>query len=314
MASGAIYSRSQEPAKETREASVTGADFTIQGEYVGKLKNPIWGQSQIGIQVVALGKGVFSARLYYGGLPGQGAIHGVCETWKGATGAEGVVLWSGKRGMRIASPNAWIYDEVGGVEGSLTRVERKSTTLGLPPTRDAVVLFDGEAHHLKDAKVENGLLQIGAITDFPVGNFRLHLEFRTPFTPTARDQGRGNSGVYIQRRYEVQILDSFGLEGKFNECGSLYRQTRPDLNMALPPMTWQTYDIEFTAARFDHCGQKVCPARITLFHNGVAVHYQREIISKTGAGQPEGAEARPILFQNHSDKVEFRNMWIELKN
>lgn len=289
-------------------------DFLVQGEYVGQLRTPIWNQSKVGLQVVALGKGHFSARLHYGGLPGQGAILGVCEKWSGATSADGVVLWSGKRAIRIATPNVWIYDETGAVEGILTRVERTSPTLGLPPAKNAFVLFDGDAHHLKDVKIENGLLQTGAMTDFPVGSFRLHLEFRTPFTPEARDQGRGNSGVYIQRRYEVQILDSFGLEGKFNECGSLYRQTPPDFNMAYPPMTWQTYDIEFTAARFDPCHQKICPARITLFHNGVGVHYQREISSKTGAGQPEGPEALPILFQNHRDKVEFRNIWIELRN
>jgi Domain of Unknown Function (DUF1080) len=300
----------QEPGKSDVRAAGVEADFAVQGEYVGQVRTPIWGRTSVGLQVVALGKGGFNARLYYGGLPGQGAILGVCETWRGATGSDGVVLWSGKRGMRIASPNAWVYDEQGGVEGTLTRVERKSSTLGLPAPRGAAVLFDGEAHQLKDAKIENGLLQTGAMTEFPVKDFRLHLEFRTPFTPEARDQGRGNSGVYIQRRYEVQILDSFGLEGKFNECGSLYRQTPPDFNMAFPPMTWQTYDIEFSGARFDACGQRVCPARITLFHNGVAVHYQREIASKTGAGQAEGAEPLPILFQNHRDKVEFRNIWL----
>src|SRR5262249_34742326 len=84
----------------------------------------------------------------------------------------------------------------------------------------------------------------------PAGPFRLHLEYRTPYMPTARDQARGNSGVYIQRRYEVQILDSFGLDGAFNEAGSLYRQTPPDLNMAFPPLTWQTYDIWFTPPQF----------------------------------------------------------------
>jgi hypothetical protein len=312
LVAGVLVSNSlgQENTPSSTETPPADVDFTMQGEYVGSLRAPVWGRSAFGLQVVAQGKGNFTARLYYGGLPGAGAILGVCETWKGGTTSDGVVLRSGGRSMRLASPYGWIYDERGGVEGSCTRVERKSSTLGLNPPPNAQVLFDGEPHLLKDAKTENGLLQIGAITDFPVSDFRMHVEFRTPFTPAARNQGRGNSGVYIQRRYEVQILDSFGLEGKFNECGSLYRQTPPDFNMTLPPMTWQTYDIEFTAARFNACGQKCVPAKITLFHNGVAVHYEREIAGKTGAGQPEGPEAMPILFQNHKDKVEFRNIWI----
>jgi hypothetical protein len=153
-------------------------------------------------------------------------------------------------------------------------------------------------------------MEVGAITKRKFTDFRLHLEFRTPYMPAARGQGRGNSGVYIQQRYEVQILDSFGLVGEFNECGSLYRQTPPDLNMCLPPLAWQTYDIVFTAARFDpETKAKTAPARITVFHNGVAVHDDRAIASKTGAGQPEAPTPNPILFQNHSDPVRFRNVW-----
>lgn len=312
VCAGSIVVGQETPAAQDKIAALE-AEFEIQGEYVGNSVRPIWGKKQLGLQVVALGKLQFAARVYYGGLPGAGAVLGVSESWKGEKGADGVVLWSGKRAMRIEKGQGWIYDEVGAVEGSFSRVERKSSTLGLTPPQGAVVLFDGAANQLKDAKVEEGLLQIGAMTDFAVRDFKLHLEFRTPFTPSARDQGRGNSGVYIQRRYEVQILDSFGLEGRFNECGALYRQVAPQLNMALPPRAWQTYDIEFRAARFDVCGRKVCPAVITVFHNGVAVHYRHAIADKTGAGQPEGPDAMPILFQNHRDKVEFRNIWISLR-
>lgn len=296
------------------DTTATAEAFAIQGEYLGQWRNPVSGHLTYGLQVISLGKQQFAARLYFGGLPGAGATLGISESWKGAMGGDGVVLWSGRRGMRIGEAEGWIYDEAGGLEGAFARVERKSSTLGLTPPRGAVVLFDGEPRQLKDAKVESGLLQAGAMTDFPVSDFRMHLEFRTPFTPEARDQGRGNSGVYIQRRYEVQILDSFGLEGKFNECGALYRQVAPQFNMSLPPMTWQTYDIEFTAARFDGCGRKACPAVITVFHNGVAVHYRHAIGDKTGAGQPEGSAPMPILFQNHRDKVEFRNIWIKPGN
>lgn len=310
ICSAVSSSVAQESQSSADETAALEADFNIQGEFVGHWRHIILGRTQFGLQVVALGDSKFSARLYFGGLPGAGAVLGVSETWKGEKGADGVVLWSGKRGMRVENAQGWIYDEAGALEGSFSRVERKSATLGLPPPQGATVLFDNAAHQLKDAKVEDGLLQAGAMTEFAVKDFRLHLEFRTPYTPAARDQGRGNSGVYIQRRYEVQILDSFGLEGKFNECGALYRQVAPQLNMALPPRAWQTYDIEFTAARFDLCGRKVCPAVITVFHNGVAVHYRHAIADKTGAGQQEGPEPMPILFQNHRDKVEFRNVWL----
>jgi hypothetical protein len=145
-----------------------------------------------------------------------------------------------------------------------------------------------------------------------VEDFRLHLEFRLPFMPYATGQGRGNSGVYIQRRYEVQILDSFGLEGVANECGGLYRQQPPDVNMCLPPLTWQTYDIWFTAARFDGEGNKTANARITVLHNGVPIHNDYEVVAKTGAGRPEAPEPMPILLQDHGNPVRFQNVWIVL--
>ena len=128
--------------------------------------------------------------------------------------------------------------------------------------------------------------------------------------PSAAGQGRGNSGVYVQRRYEVQVLDSFGLDGVENECGALYRQKAPDVNMCLPPLSWQTYDIWFTAARFDAEGNKIANARITLLHNGVPVQNDYEITGKTGAGKPEGPEPFPILLQNHGNPVQYRNIWL----
>ncbi len=140
---------------------------------------------------------------------------------------------------------------------------------------------------------EDGLLKAGAETVDAIGSCRLHLEFRTPYMPQSEDQKRGNSGIYIQRRYEVQVLESFGQDCVFNGCGALYRQREPNLNMSLPPLVWQTYDIYFTEAKFDSEGKKVFPAQISVIHNGVPVHYRTSIASKTGAGKPEGPEPMP---------------------
>ncbi len=143
-------------------------------------------------------------------------------------------------------------------------------------------------------------------------DFKLHVEFSVPQPPEgAKDQARGNSGVYIQRRYEVQILDSMGDDPpKFNGCGSLYRQRAPDKNMCRKPGEWQVYDIAFRAARFDESGKKTENARITVVWNGETVHKDVEIKDKTGAGKPEGPEPGPILLQDHGAPVRFRNLWI----
>ena len=132
--------------------------------------------------------------------------------------------------------------------------------------------------------------------------------------PYARGQGRGNSGVYIQQRYEVQILDSFGLDGVANECGGVYRQQAPDVNMCLPPLSWQTYDIHFTAARWNSASHKIANARLTVYHNGEPIHLNRELPEKTGAGQKESPDPRPIHFQHHGNPVHFRNVWIVLED
>ena len=165
-----------------------------------------------------------------------------------------------------------------------------------------------------DWPVVDGALEVGKghmITKEKYQDFQLHVEFNIPEPPEgAKDQARSNSGLYIQRRYEVQILESFGDDPpRFNGCGSIYRQKAPDKNAAKKAGEWQTYDITFQGARFED-GKKVKPARITVIWNGVKVHDDYEIKDKTGAGKPEGPEPGPILFQDHGAKVKFRNLWI----
>jgi hypothetical protein len=295
-------------AQPGAEAPAPDADFAFQGEYVGLVDSRYGGSDVVGLQVVALGGGKFDAVAFRGGLPGAGWNRRQKTRLAGQIMNGSLLLLGRDCNYFVAGGVATSLDAT----GRLTKVERASPTIGLPPPPGAVVLFDGAgAEHFTGAKVTaDGLLQAGALTKAPVGAFRLHLEFRTPYMPAARGQARGNSGVYIQQRYEVQILDSFGLEGVENECGGLYRQTRPDLNMCLPPLAWQTYDIWFTPPRFAAGGEKLANARITVLHNGVPIHLHREITAKTGGGKPEGPQPLPINLQDHGNPVAFRNIWI----
>jgi hypothetical protein len=307
--------------QQNRPAAITdpaqgGVDYLLQGEYYGWLSGGT-ASGPVGVQVVALGDGKFDAVQYRGGLPGNGWDRSEKTKLTGAIENDRLILTSDDESIFIGGGGqAVAVDSQRREIGRLTKMDRKSPTLGLAPPASAVVLFDGRSTdqfvQQPAPKVSpDGYLMAGVLTKMPVGAFRMHVEFKTPFMPTARDQQRGNSGVYIQRRYEVQILDSFGLEGAFNEAGSLYRQTPPDLNMAFPPLTWQTYDIWFTPPQFAADGKtKTANARITILHNGIPVHWHREITAKTGGGQQEGPQPLQIQLQDHGNPVMYRNIWL----
>ena len=197
--------------------------------------------------------------------------------------------------------------------GELSRVERKSPTLGAKPPAGATVLFDGtSADSWNGGRVtEDGLLMAGCTSKPSFRDFSLHLEFQTPFMPAARGQGRGNSGVYLQNRYELQVLDSFGLEGLDNECGGFYSIKAPAVNMCYPPLAWQTYDIDFTAARFDDAGKKTKNAVVSARHNGVPIHDNFELPKLTPGGLPQESPGEgPFQLQDHGNPVRYRNIWV----
>ena len=124
----------------------------------------------------------------------------------------------------------------------------------------------------------------------------------------------GNSGIYIQNRYEIQIHNSFGVsEADYTAsyCGSIYRRKKPDRLVCKKAGEWQSFDIVFRAARFDDGGKKTENARITVYQNGALIHDDYSIPGKTGVGEKEGPEPRPIKLQGHHNPVRFRNVWIQ---
>ena len=254
----------------------------------------------------------FYAVEYHGGLPGRGWYGGPQNQLRGRREGGRLELYGEGHRYVLANGVAWVADSRTTIPNWIDKVNRVSRTLGEAPPGNAIVLFDGKKTNAFDnaSLSPEGYLKEGAVTKDAYRDYYLHVEFQTSYMPDARGQGRSNSGIYLQKRYEVQILDSFGLEGKSNECGGIYHYRRPDINMSLPPLTWQTYDIDFRSPRFDYEGRKVENARISLWHNGYLVQNDAEVSRSTGHGAPESAEPLPILLQNHGNPVRFRNIWL----
>ena len=287
------------------EARAAGPDFDLQGEFAG---------DKLGAQVIALGNDTFRVVFHNGGLPGAG--------WDKSPKIE---IEAKRDGGKVAfEKEAWkatlttdaLTGEGGRGNFAMKKVQRQSQSLGAKAPAGAVVLFDGSncdafaGGHFDE--LGRKLLASGSKTkkaDFQ--NYTLHVEFLLPFKPLGRGQDRANSGVYMQDRYEVQVLDSFGLKGENNECGGIYTKHKPKVNMCFPPLNWQTYDIDFEAAKWDADGKKTRNAIVTVKHNGVLIHDHAEVDSATASsGRKDGPGPGPIQLQNHGNPVVFRNIWV----
>ncbi len=236
-------------------------------------------------------------------------------------GKDGSVAVSGDWTGTVTKDALELASKQGG-KAEMKRVERKSPTLGQKPPAGAIVLLPFEEGKLANqdhwsnkqwvAEDDGSILTRAGDTksDKDYGSYKLHVEFRVPFMPAARGQGRGNSGVYQHGRYEIQVLDSFGLTENPGECAAIYGQKPADINVSLPPGQWQTYDIDFTAPKFDASGKLVKGAIITVLHNGVKVHDAVEVKNVTGGAWGQPAKTGPVRLQDHGNPTRFRNIWI----
>ncbi len=307
-----------EPAAVTPEKAATPSlppevddNYNLLGEFVGTVTISEGKQEPLGLQIRPIGDNKFDALQYAGGLPGQELHKPELLKLAGVRSGDFVILSGGPWAIFVEKDHCMLVSREGNRIGRLERIVRTSPTLGAEPPKDAIVLFDGKStEQLVSAKMtEDGLLMQGADIKPMLNDFNLHVEFRLPYLPSKDDQERGNSGIYLQSRYEMQVLDSFGQEPKFNGCGSIYRYKSPDLNMCLPPLQWQTYDIVFTAPRWAADGKKIRNATVTSWLNGVKVQDNVSMETKTGAGKPEEPVLLPTKLQDHKDQVRFRNIW-----
>jgi hypothetical protein len=301
------------------------ADFAIQGEYVGTVRED--GQPQrYGVQVATTAKaGEFKAVVYRGGLPGDGwdkKIPARNKRLPETAGQlkEGVPFFPGLLGGTgsIRDGRMTITSVSGEKVGELQRTVRKSPTLGAKPPPGAVVLFDGSnlEQFLARAKMtEDRCLAIPARTRGKFTEFLLHVEFRIPY---CRPPG-GHSGIYLQNSYHLAIsARSFGSSSLSDmDCGGFRWVRAPDENMSLPPLAWQTFDVDYTAARFDGEGKVIKKPVATIRLNGVVIHHQVELPEKPpfyrgGGTDPLSPEGGPLHFQTHADDrgYVYRNIWI----
>ena len=191
--------------------------------------------------------------------------------------------------------------------------------------KEKVYLFDGTdlsgwksrwSGNTPDWKVEDGIATVGhedIVSDYQFSDAHIHVEFRIPDMPDCTGQAKGNSGVYVHGCYEIQVLDSYGIENPHNDdCSGIYSIQAPLCNACLPAEEWQTYDIIFRAPRFNQYGEIAEDGRITFLQNGIVVHNNFILPSVTPGGITENRRVAkgPLMLQDHGNAVSFRNVWV----
>jgi len=196
-----------------------------------------------------------------------------------------------------------------------------------PKMKDVLVLFSGKSEEVAANFCKKGTTEDAAwpvkdgamttegydiVTKRKFTDFQLHVEWMEPDMPEAKGQAKGNSGVFMQGRYEIQVLDSYGIaDPGTGDCGALYGKAAPLVNACKPALQWQTYDILFRAPRFDAEGKQIENARITVLQNGITIQNNTVIPGPTwGETFGELKDPGPVVLQYHGNQLQYRNVWI----
>lgn len=296
-------------------------DDPYMGNWEGQWMDDSFASGSLSAQIIAEGKGNYRAVV----SADIGEVEPIRGKARGKKDGEKVVF---KGTIDAGADYGGVLEITGSIsEGKFTgryagenrgrlemkKVQKASPTLGAKPPEGAIVLFDGKDYSRWDGdkKKPNPWKRVGDAMEARRGSirtkqqfrdFKLHLEFRTPFMPEARDQGRGNSGVYLPGGNEIQVLDSFGLPRSRHDCGGFYGQAAPRVNACLPPGEWQTYDVTFIASRFDDSDKLVKSATVTVLHNGIKIHDEFQLRKQAKSGG--------ISLQDHGNPVQYRNIWL----
>jgi len=297
---------------------------TIMGEYAGTFTPAEGAGLKAEAKVIAEGNAAYRAALLYtpageGAKPVRIELTGTLKDDElPLAGKVGDADWKGTLAKEQLTASA---EGPKGGKFDLKRTVRKSPTEGQKPPQGAIVLLpfeEGKETNLDEwankkwLTLPDGSMQVKGGDNRTVRkfqSFQFHAEFCVPFMPDKRGQGRGNSGVYLQDRYEIQVLDSFGLVMGGGDCGAIYGKRTSSCNPCLPPLAWQTYDITFTAPKLED-GKKVKPAMVTILLNGLAIHDNVAIEGTTGGASGKEGEPGSIRLQDHGNPMRFRNIWI----
>jgi hypothetical protein len=241
--------------------------------------------------------------------------------------AVALLAWAGNGSDCLAqTPSGWLIHDLDRPQPP--RVQPAPQTLPLPPPAGAVVLFDGSnlaSWRASDGGPAGWVVRDGYMESVPesgylhtadgFGDVQLHVEWAAPNPPQGTSQQRGNSGVFLMGKYEIQVLDSFQSNTyPDGQAAAIYGQYPPLANACLPPGEWQAYDIVFRRPRFDQHGKLQTPARLTVVHNGVLVHDARELWGPTSwlknAPYEPHPDRLPLALQDHGNPVRYRNIWL----
>ncbi len=298
----------------------------IMGNWEGAAEAKGWENTALAAKIIGMPDNAYRILFEVDGTRAKGELQGKQDNKTAAISGEitlegklaGVYAVSGRIADGVFSGTLKPAKGEAGEEAAfeMKQVRKIPPTLNAAPPEGAIVLFDGtnlDAWNygmIQDGRIVIGGGQFYSKQEF--GSAEIHVEFCTPYMPWLGGQARGNSGVYLAGRYEIQVLDSFGDEPADNLCGGIYQLATPKVNACLPPDEWQTYDITFHAPQFDAQGKKTKDALISVRHNGVLIHDNVVLPHVTPGGvSPDEAPVGPLHLQNHGDPVQYKNIWVK---